>query len=158
VAAKLDQISAFTVDTVSELRDTIWAMNKDHVSLEDLESRILNFVGKAKDSCPQIVFHLEISDKLRKTHYFNSLEGVNYFRVAQEAINNAIKHSNASVVEVRIDQESDSIRLSVIDNGKGFGQMPAGNGLGTMRNRAERIGKTLSITSLDNQGTQVSIS
>ncbi len=44
---KLDHISTFTSSTIFELRDTIWAMNKTEISVEDLESRISNFIEKA---------------------------------------------------------------------------------------------------------------
>lgn len=44
---KLQDISAFTKETIYELRDTIWAMNKSEISLEDLQTRISNFVENA---------------------------------------------------------------------------------------------------------------
>ncbi len=157
IAGKIDQISAFTVETVGELRDTIWAMNKEHISLEDLEGRIANFIAKANEACPAITFDLIFEPSLAKDFLLNSLEGINYFRITQEAINNAIKHAEASKITIHFSNSENSIRVCVHDNGKGIQGESFGNGLGNMRNRAERIGKTLKIESQVNQGTQVCI-
>jgi tetratricopeptide (TPR) repeat protein len=44
---KLNGISSFTTQTIYELRDTIWAMNKENISFEDLQARISNFIDNA---------------------------------------------------------------------------------------------------------------
>jgi signal transduction histidine kinase len=157
MAGKIDQISAFTVETVNELRDTIWAMNKDNISLGDLQTRLAGLIAKAKSACPQINFELEIPDDLEMDLLLNSMEGVNYYRVAQEALNNAIKHSGASQIKIVFSKHNEQIRVCIEDNGKGIHQAGIGNGLANMRNRAERIGRELKIESALGQGTQVCI-
>jgi signal transduction histidine kinase len=159
MASKIDQISSFTVETVGELRDTIWAMNKENVSLEDLQGRLANVLVKAKKACPGIEFELIVDDHHTvKEFLLNSLEGINYFRVVQEAINNAIKHAGASKITITFVKVDDqSIRICVSDNGHGIKANNLGNGLGNMRNRAERIGKILTIDTQENQGTEVCI-
>ncbi|WP_323826805.1 tetratricopeptide repeat-containing sensor histidine kinase [Algoriphagus persicinus] len=157
MASKIDQISAFTVETVNELRDTIWALNKDNISLGDLQSRLAGLIAKAKVACPQIDFELEIAADLKKDLLLNSMEGVNYYRVAQEALNNAIKHAEADRVKIVFTWQNGHIRVCIEDNGKGLTQKGIGNGLGNMRNRAERIGRELKIDSAIGKGTQVCI-
>jgi signal transduction histidine kinase len=157
MAAKIDQISSFTVETVGELRDTIWAMNKENVSLEDLLGRLANFLAKAKGACPTIDFELKVDDQIEMEFLLNSLEGINYFRVVQEAINNAIKHSGASKITINLIKVGETLRICVRDNGQGIQNQSLGNGLGNMRNRADRIGKNLSIDTQQNQGTEVCI-
>ncbi|SFA78375.1 tetratricopeptide repeat-containing sensor histidine kinase [Algoriphagus aquimarinus] len=157
MAGKIDQISAFTVETVNELRDTIWAMNKDNISLDDLQTRLAGLISKAKVACPHVNFELEIQDELEKDLLLNSMEGVNYFRVAQEALNNAIKHAQADQIKIVFSRNKGHIRVCISDNGKGIDQAGIGNGLGNMRNRAERIGRELKIDSVLGQGTQVCI-
>ncbi|WP_296702112.1 tetratricopeptide repeat-containing sensor histidine kinase [Algoriphagus sp.] len=157
IASKIDQISSFTVETVGELRDTIWAMNKDHVSLEDLQGRLANFLARAKNSCPEIEFELKVDQNLDEEFLLNSFEGINYFRVAQEAINNAIKHSNATKITIDFLKDRNSIRICVKDDGKGIQTSKPGNGLSNMQNRADRIGKNLVINTEENQGTQICI-
>ena len=48
--SKLNNISSFAKDTIVELRDTIWAMNSNEISFEDLEIRINNYIEKAKEA------------------------------------------------------------------------------------------------------------
>jgi len=85
------------------------------------------------------------------------------FRIAQEALNNARRHAEASSVVVKLEFERGKIRMPVSDNGKGF-QLPkqaeelAGTGkLGIMgmRERARIAGGTLGIHSELGKGTQV---
>ncbi|WP_192347416.1 ATP-binding protein [Algoriphagus sp. Y33] len=157
MALKIDQISSFTIETVNELRDTIWAMNKDSVSLGDLQARLAGLIVKAKEACPQIEFDLELQDGLQNDLLLNSMEGVNYYRVAQEAVNNAIKHSGADHIKIVFSRQNGHIRICIEDNGRGMDQAGIGNGLINMKNRAERIGRDLKIQSSLGQGTQVCI-
>jgi signal transduction histidine kinase len=81
------------------------------------------------------------------------------YRIAQEALANAIKHSGAASVQVWLDVNAEMVRLRVIDDGRGSQPVPQvsqGLGLGTMRDRAEAIGGRLTITSRqDGRGTAV---
>ncbi len=155
---KIDQISGFTVETINELRDTIWAMNKDHISVEDLESRLAHLISKAKISYPQIDFELKIEEEVDRNLLLNSIEGMNYYRVIQEAVNNALKHADATKILITFSQSQNKIRLCVEDDGVGILQKNKfGNGLGNMKTRAERIGRELSIASDGGKGTQICI-
>lgn len=72
------------------------------------------------------------------------------YRIAQEAINNAVKHSQAKQVTVRLLQRAGAVVLEVADDGVGFGpdtQPKGGVGLGVMRHRAGLIGAQLEIGS-----------
>jgi signal transduction histidine kinase len=159
LGAKIDQISAFTVETISELRDTIWAMNKDSIGVEDLKVRLAALIIKAKEACPTIDFSLDVEKNLSQDTQLGSLEGVNYFRIAQEALNNAIKHSGASKIEIFIGQKGENqISISVIDNGCGIPENKIlGSGLNNMRVRAERIGKELKIESKPGEKTLIMV-
>lgn len=81
------------------------------------------------------------------------------FYIAQEALNNALRHAYASQVVVRIRAAGVGIVLSIEDNGVGFDLTAASGGLGltTMRERTERIGGVLSISSVPGQGTTVDV-
>jgi two-component system CheB/CheR fusion protein len=70
------------------------------------------------------------------------------YRIAQEALSNAIRHSQASEITLRIVIEPDWIRIRIADNGIGFSDAPATRGLGlrTMRYRAHSVGGSLTIS------------
>lgn len=84
------------------------------------------------------------------------------YRIAQEALNNALKHAAATLVTVWIRANGGQVDLEVADNGVGFDPNAVsdrgGMGLVSMRERAERLGGSLTILSAPGEGTQVKIS
>ena len=82
------------------------------------------------------------------------------YRIAQEALNNAAKHAEASQVDVRFLCEAGRATLSIKDDGQGFavGNIPPGHlGVGFMRERAASVGAELRIESEPGRGTQVTV-
>ncbi len=84
------------------------------------------------------------------------------YRLAQEALNNSLKHAAAKSVTVSLSQVDGHIELQVADDGKGFDlgmiDKQSGMGLDTMRQRAERLGGELQIISKLGEGTRVQVS
>lgn len=82
------------------------------------------------------------------------------FRIVQEAITNAQRHAAAKLISVDLQLAADGLRLWVADDGRGFdpqAQTPAGYGLIGMRERAHRIGGTLTVESRLGQGTKITL-
>ncbi len=83
------------------------------------------------------------------------------YRLAQEAIRNAIEHSGASAIKVVLAAQSDRWKLRVSDNGRGFvpgeSAMRTGLGLLSMRERVQAVGGTLHIRSRPGKGTSISM-
>ncbi len=93
------------------------------------------------------------------------------YRIAQETLNNVVKHARASQATIRLcytcgDQATDhqspeqSVLLSIVDDGRGFDLAQAPHhrlGLGIMQERADAIGATLFIDSQPGEGTQVTV-
>lgn len=83
---------------------------------------------------------------------------VQVYRIGQEAINNAIKHSHATTIHVALTQSDGSAELIVRDNGTGFRATPEtreGHGLRIMNYRARVIGAVFDIVSSPGEGTTV---
>jgi len=152
---RLTGISEFTKETIYELRDTIWAMNMNQITFEDLKSRISNFIDNAKISSIGIDFKFAYSNDNLNKKTFTSVEGMNIYRIIQEAINNAIKHSGASKIAVTIDGDETKLAIEVTDNGKGFDLETTndGNGLNNIRKRAKEIGGQIELNSKPGEGT-----
>lgn len=155
----LTKISDFTKTTIVELRDTIWAMNANEFTFDDLSSRIYNFIEKAQSAKEKIVFKFLVDDSL-KNNKFSSLEGVNLYRTIQEAVNNAIKYADATEVSVQVKPNENGITIDISDNGKGFDldTTDLGNGIVNMQKRIEEIGGVFKIQSEITKGTQITIS
>jgi PAS domain S-box-containing protein len=85
------------------------------------------------------------------------------FRIAQEALNNVTKHSEASAVELTVDFRGAEITMTIADNGKGFEVPPATSdlagsgklGIIGMQERARLLGGTLAVQSEPGAGTSV---
>jgi signal transduction histidine kinase len=83
------------------------------------------------------------------------------YRIAIEALNNALKYAAAALVTVRVCAQDGIAELDVVDDGLGFNPKETGDtggmGLVTMRERAERLGGTLQIVSAPGEGTKVQV-
>jgi signal transduction histidine kinase len=81
------------------------------------------------------------------------------YRIAQEALHNALRHGAPSTVEVRLGAAGGVVRLEVADDGSGFDPRPAGSsgrlGLASMRDRARAAGGRLELASAPGRGTTV---
>jgi signal transduction histidine kinase len=79
-------------------------------------------------------------------------------RIAQEAVNNALKHSDADTIRVTIQIDSALVRIKVVDNGRGLNssdESHAGVGIDGMRQRAATIGARLLVRERRSGGTLV---
>ena len=92
---------------------------------------------------------------------------IGLYRIAQEALHNAVKYADAQTIRIALQQDSRKLVLAVEDNGKGFtlkqslndGQsLPIVSGLGNMRTRARLLNGELTITTKPRKGTTVKVS
>jgi two-component system sensor histidine kinase UhpB len=79
------------------------------------------------------------------------------YRVAQEALTNALRHSNARAVTVHLNATADGVALRVIDDGRGLIGTAPGGGMQGMRERAMLIGARLRIAAAPGGGTEVAL-
>ncbi|MCB0114909.1 MAG: GAF domain-containing sensor histidine kinase, partial [Caldilineaceae bacterium] len=82
------------------------------------------------------------------------------YRITQEALNNIDKHAQAGLVEIRATDDADKVTLIIRDDGQGFSVesvSPTSLGLEIMRERAEKIGASLDVTSRTRGGTQIQV-
>jgi signal transduction histidine kinase len=85
---------------------------------------------------------------------------VTFFRVAQEALHNVVKHARASEVQMRLVLDDREVALTIQDDGcglEGNGSTATGMGLAIMRERVRAIGAQLRIDSSPEKGTTVEV-
>jgi PAS domain S-box-containing protein len=83
---------------------------------------------------------------------------IHLYRIAQEAVSNAVKHGKAGRIEISLTAKGKNVRLAVTDNGNGIPEESAKNegmGLRTMQYRADRIGGSFAAQRLPDGGTEV---
>ena len=154
---KIDTIGGFTRDTITDLRDTIWAMNKEDITFADLKERTIRFIERANTSLNTIDFQF-LYPKESDEVALNSKLGIDVYRIIQEAVNNAVKHAQASKIGVVFEQHVNQIEVSISDNGIGFdpNKLSDGHGLMSMKRRADVIDASFEISQLD-PGSKLSL-
>ena len=93
-------------------------------------------------------------------HFTDPVAAMHLYRIAQEAISNAVRHGRASRVDITLEQEAAGrLTLTIMDNGRGLpppgGRRPEGQGLRIMAHRARMIGGRLEVATADSGGTRV---
>lgn len=150
----LDSLQKHSKEIINSLRDTIWVLNRNEVTVKGISERMKDYVFKLRPSYGKIHFHIE-SD-IRNDRKLNSAAALNIFRVVQEALHNALKHSRAKNIYLRITSDT-ALEVEVRDDGQGMGEadISGGNGLRNMQARAEESGMKLTVTHPTESGVSV---
>ena len=145
---------------ISELNDTIWVLKKEALSLTAISDRIKVFISRIQKSYPDL--HIEVEEQVKTDHQLPSSQAFHLYRVLQEAINNALKHSKGKNIKVKITGDN-NWNVSVADDGTGIDLSNesaggGGNGLNNMKERCKEAGWEISWQKTDSGGTIVKIS
>jgi len=159
--SQLQQLNEFARDTIAQLRHTIWAINKKNVRIEEFESRLQQFLWKhlGNQIAPEFTFDSQLAERSIE---LSPIQALNLFRMAQEAVSNILKHSEASYVWVELAiKEGLQLHLKVTDNGKGFEEAKQKGkehyGLKNMGIRAAEIGAQLNIDGRPGKGASIHV-
>jgi PAS domain S-box-containing protein len=170
LAVELEQLQ----DDPSELQSRLEKLRKDATEISndvqalshELHSSKLEYLGAVagiKSWCKEFAERQKIQIDFR-SDVISPLPleiGLSVFRVLQEALHNALKHSGVKRVEVELSEHSDDIHLTIRDSGKGFEILAArrGSGLGltSMEERVRLVNGTIAIESKPMAGTTIRI-
>jgi signal transduction histidine kinase/ligand-binding sensor domain-containing protein len=155
VEKSLSTIQHSANEMVSKLSDIVWAVNPEHNTLKNLMQKLEEYaveiaVAKGMKVIMNLPGHLaEMSLPAENCH--------NIYLLGKEAINNAVKYSNASFIKLKANGIDHIIELSFSVNGKGFSveTTKKGNGLSNMRKRADDIGAVFSLQTCLGEGTEI---
>lgn len=148
--SRLHDLSDFGRNTMQELRSTIWAMNAEDGSIETLLTRIESLKNK-------IPLPVVITNRLKENHPLKSTELLNLYRIIQEAIQNTLKHAEATQVRIVLETVENKVSVTITDNGKGIKIKDGnGNGLQNMRYRCEQINGEFELKTAESNGTAIS--
>ena len=150
--AEIDSVAALAGEAHAELRAVIDGLAPPDLAASGLVGSVRSYavlVGRSYGVAVRVVAdELPALDEQRETVLY---------RVAQEAITNALRHSGSTDVTVRLAARPRGVVLEVRDRGSGFDPDHTSGGLGldSMRERAASVGGTLAITSTEGNGTSV---
>ncbi|MES2377142.1 MAG: ATP-binding protein [Bacteroidota bacterium] len=153
---EIDEIENMVTDLSVKIRDVIWSTNVGYDNLENLFYYTYLQINKLFEhseidlayELPEDIIDLKITGLSRR----------NIYLLVKELVHNAIKHSKASTIGVKMFADEQTLYIAVNDNGVGINPdkaRPNGMGLGNIQSRVEKFNGTLSIE--NNQGAHISI-
>ncbi len=147
---------------INDMRSISKTLSKDFVADFGLVESLKVELARIKRTGEiDTIFNTDGEDKL----YFDGQSQIVLFRIAQELINNAIKHADAKQIRVEVIFSNESLRMTIADDGMGFdtegiklkNSITSGNGLRNMKNRVKIIGGVLHLKSIIGKGTTATI-
>lgn len=153
---KLDQLKLLTANAQAEMRALLLELRPGalvELPLDQLLGRLVEAV--ASRTGLSITMHFDLNEKLPADVHET------LYRITQESLNNIVKHASATHVSVVLEEDGNSLTLTIIDNGIGFDAVniaPGHLGLGIMLERARAIGADLVIEKGTSGGTQLQMS
>ncbi len=154
---KITALSDYTRSTMEQLRETIWAINKETVSMEEFTGKIREY-GNRMSISSKINFKMEFPGS--SNSILNPALAINLFRIIQESINNCVKHSKGDILLICItENENRKLYVAISDNGQGIKKenLNIGYGLKNMNDRVNDMKGKLKIDSLEGHGTKIEI-
>jgi two-component system sensor kinase FixL len=141
-------------EAVGQVRALSRGMMPVDIDAEGFTNALENLVKEIRSQSGMRIF-LTLNERIR---ILDNSSALHLYRIAQEALNNAIKHANANRIEVSVGLVGDRGCLAIRDNGKGFDAEPqksSGLGLRIMQHRCGMIDAELEILSSAEHGTEV---
>jgi PAS domain S-box-containing protein len=158
-AARLRILQARTLarESLAEARRSVWALRPLALGTDDLAYAFLHLVSKLTEGS-ETPIGFTLQGVLRPLS--QDIEH-HLLRIGQEALTNALRYAESPEIQVTLTCAEEHIRLAVEDHGGGFATASAvqqqGLGLRGMRERADSLGGTLTITSAPGHGTRVEV-
>ncbi len=155
---QLDETRALVHESLSEARRSIWNLRTEGADAQTLPTRLLRTA--------QAAIARGVDSQVETTGVYRALLATTedeLYRIAQEAVANALRHADASEIQIRLTYTQEELRLEVKDDGRGFNiaAVPSREeghfGLTGLQERAAQIGVTLTLDSTPGHGTAVQV-
>jgi len=152
----LENLKINASEIMTNLRDTIWALHKEAITITGISDRLKNYIKKIQGAYPGK--EITVSENIKEDKVLSPTFALNVYRIMQEALHNSLKHSSACNINIQINCNPD-LNIQISDNGKGIDSNYDRNGFGlqNMRARAKEVNLNLSIEKNEPSCTTVNI-
>lgn len=159
-AKRLHSLSEAGRNAILTLRQTIWAVGSNSLSIDDFADRFKQFAQKMLEFDKRI--NITFKEQISPGIMLSPSVALNIFRICQEAFNNCLKHSSCNQIDVIFKGNSQQqFSFSITDNGNGFDlnnwEKTNHYGIQNMKARAKECNAVLNIYSTLGKGTTINI-
>jgi signal transduction histidine kinase len=158
----VNQTTAMVRHCQAEARHCIWDLRTEVLASQGLAAALIGWLRMRSASCPEV--KLDFRQHGSPVPALTEEEALHLMRIAQEAVNNALRHGRPKQVRLALSSDSEKTALEICDDGEGFdvdGALRAAGssyGLRSQQERAHKLGAQLGIASQPGRGTHVSVS
>lgn len=141
------KISETVKNVISDLRQTIWAMSDDKLSLQSMSDKLKIY---ARNLFSNKGVKIAFEENIPEEYFDSSIKILNLFRACQEIINNSFKHANCNHLHVKISY-AQKIEIEIMDDGIGISNDKTKTdsyGLANIKHRIKELNGELSIQSV----------
>ncbi len=151
---KVQQLSDQSRESMNVLRETIWAVQENSHTLAEFTLRVRTFLQRVMDA-HEMNWALECNGTLQKN--LSAEQTLHLFRMIQEVTQNIIKHSIANKANYFIEAYTNTLKIFITDDGKGFdtNAIYISNGLKNLAARIKELDGEITITSVLQKGTSI---
>lgn len=155
VVEYLQKIKDYSGNMMESMSDIIWAINPANDSLDKVLIKMKEFAAEMLEPVG-INYYFDTRDFSRQAA-LNLEERKDLYLVFKEAINNIVKYSKASEVNIVLRFDKEELSLTITDNGQGFdsAHIGSGNGINNMKTRAKAMGAEFRLESIPGTGTSI---
>jgi len=151
---RLNTLSESGRNAILTLRETIWAVSHQELTMEDFADRFKQYVLKMTEFNQEL--KITFKETINNNIPLSPVNALNTFRICQEAFHNALKHSQCTHIIIDFKAEESNLKFTIIDDGIGFDpnrEKDEHYGLANMKSRAAEMNGKLTIESSLNKGT-----
>jgi signal transduction histidine kinase/ligand-binding sensor domain-containing protein len=152
----LSSIGRIAREAAASMSDIVWAISPEHDTLKDLVGRMRHHAEELFEGS-DVELTLDVPDDAESMPVGIHIRP-DFYLIFKEAVNNAARHSRCRRIAIGLRVTDSRLSFEVADDGIGFDGIPdRGNGLTSLRRRADRLGAVLEVVSGVGLGTKVKV-
>lgn len=159
----LNRINNDIAAMMEAMSDIVWTINSSNDRFENIYSRMRSTSAELLEA-KNYMLHFEFDETMNHLK-LNMEQRKNFYLIFKEALNNIAKYADGKNVWIKLSKQHSKIGMLIRDDGRGFNtssgeerpETKRGNGMATMRARAQKLNGTLEINSGENSGTTVEL-
>lgn len=156
-ASMLEEIKQNSISVMERMDDIVWNINPNNDSMEKLFLRIKVFAAKLFEA-KGINYKIDIDENVNRLNVLMEYRQHIYL-IMKEAINNLVKYADCSEAAIIVSCDQMLLAIVIKDNGNGYdtNKITYGNGLNSMKKRAEEMNAKINMQSKTNEGSTIEL-